>query len=66
MAAGRRVEPPEALSATRERCLAALAGLPAGLRSLEPADDPVWPVEVSPGLGALADKVRMGLEDSQR
>jgi nicotinate phosphoribosyltransferase len=66
MAAGRRVEPPEALSATRERCLAALAGLPAELRSLEPADDPVWPVEVSPGLGALADKVRMGLEDSQR
>jgi nicotinate phosphoribosyltransferase len=66
MAGGRRVEPPEPLSATRERCLAALAGLPPELRSLAPADDPVWPVEVSAGLGALADKVRLGLEDHQR
>jgi nicotinate phosphoribosyltransferase len=66
MAGGRRDEPPEPLSATRERCLAALAGLPPELRSLAPADDPVWPVEVSAGLGALADKVRLGLEDHQR
>jgi nicotinate phosphoribosyltransferase len=66
MAGGRRVEPPEPLSATRERCLAALAGLPPELRSLATADDPVWPVEVSAGLGALADKVRLGLEGHQR
>ncbi|HKA83725.1 MAG TPA: nicotinate phosphoribosyltransferase [Acidimicrobiales bacterium] len=67
MAGGRRVEPPEALSATRARCMAALAALPAELRSLEVGQQgPVWPVEVSTGLRALADKVRLGLEDHQR
>jgi hypothetical protein len=29
-------------------------------------DDPVWPVDISTGLAALADKVRSGLEDHQR
>jgi nicotinate phosphoribosyltransferase len=66
MAGGRRAEPPEPLTATRERCLAALAGLPPRLRSLEAADGPVWPVDVSAGLGSLADKVRLGLEDHRR
>ncbi|MGH9229753.1 MAG: nicotinate phosphoribosyltransferase [Acidimicrobiales bacterium] len=66
MAEGRRVQSPEPLAATRERCLGALAGLPPGLRSLEPADDPVWPVDVSTGLGALAEKVRVDLEDGKR
>lgn len=62
MADGRRVEPPEPLAATRERCLAALAGLPPQLRSLAPAGEPVWPVDISAGLGALAEKVRLDLE----
>ena len=67
MAGGRRVEPPEPLAATRERCLAALAGLPPQLRSLEVwQQGPVWPVEVSAGLGTLAEKVRLGLEDHHR
>jgi len=66
MAEGRRVESPEPLAATRERCLAALGGLPPQLRALDPADDPVWPVDVSGGLGALAEKVRLELEDDQR
>jgi nicotinate phosphoribosyltransferase len=66
MADGRRLEPPEPLAAIRQRCLAALAGLPPELRSLDPVDDPVWPVDISAGLAALADKVRSGLEDHQR
>jgi nicotinate phosphoribosyltransferase len=66
MAAGRRVEPPEPLDAVRNRCMATLAALPPEVRSLEPADDPVWPVEVSDGLQALADKVRGTLEDDER
>jgi nicotinate phosphoribosyltransferase len=66
MADGRRLEPPEPLAAIRQRCLAALARLPPELRSLEPVDDPVWPVDISAGLAALADKVRSGLEDHQR
>jgi nicotinate phosphoribosyltransferase len=66
MADGWRLEPPEPLAAIRQRCLAALAGLPPELRSLEPVDDPVWPVDISTGLAALADKVRSGLEDHQR
>jgi nicotinate phosphoribosyltransferase len=66
MADGRRLEPPEPLAAIRQRCLAALVGLPPELRSLEPVDDPVWPVDISTGLAALADKVRSGLEDHQR
>jgi nicotinate phosphoribosyltransferase len=62
MAEGGRIEPPEPLAVTRERCLRALAGLPPQLRVLERADGPVWPVDVSSGLGALAEKVRLGLE----
>jgi nicotinate phosphoribosyltransferase len=66
MAAGRRLGPPEPLAVTRERCMAALAGLPPRLRSLEPAADPLWPVDSSDGLTALADKVRLQLEDEER
>jgi nicotinate phosphoribosyltransferase len=66
MAQGARVGSPEPLAATRQRCLAALAGLAPQLRALEPTDDPVWPVEVSTGLGALADKVRLDLKDHER
>jgi nicotinate phosphoribosyltransferase len=65
MARGRRIASPEPLEAARERCLAALAGLPPQLRALEPADEPVWPVEVSSGLGALAEKVRLSLEEER-
>ncbi len=67
MRGGRRTGPPESLDAIRDRCLVAVAGLPASLRSLEPpspadepADGPVWPVETAPGLQALADVVRAG------
>jgi nicotinate phosphoribosyltransferase len=66
MAGGRRVEPPEPIVTTRERCLAALAGLPPQLRALEPADDPLWPVEVSDVLGSLSEKVRLDLEEHER
>jgi nicotinate phosphoribosyltransferase len=66
MAGGRRLGPPEPLAVTRKRCMAALAGLPPQLRSLEPADDPLWPVDSSDGLTALADKVRLQLEDEER
>jgi nicotinate phosphoribosyltransferase len=66
MAGGRRVEPPEPLATTRERCLAALGGLPPQLRALGPVDDPPWPVEVSDGLGSLAQKLRLELEDHER
>jgi hypothetical protein len=66
MAEGGRIEPPEPLAVTRERCSRVLAGLPPQLRVLERADDPVWPVDVSSGLGALAEKVRLDLEDHER
>jgi nicotinate phosphoribosyltransferase len=65
LAGGRRIDPPEPLAATRERCMAALAGLPPQLRALAPADEPSWPVDVSAGLGALAEKVRVGLEEDR-
>ncbi len=56
MAGGRRlaVEP---LDRIRARCVAALAALPPALRSLDPVAEPVWPVEVSAGLTALAAEV---------
>jgi nicotinate phosphoribosyltransferase len=62
MRGGRRTGPAEALDTIRDRCLDAVAGLPPALRSLEPAggDEPGWPVEVAPGLHALADAVREG------
>lgn len=60
MAGGRRLGPPEPLADVRARCLAGLAALPPLLRSLEPSADPLWPVDTSPGLGALVDRVRSG------
>jgi nicotinate phosphoribosyltransferase len=58
MRAGRRTAPPEALDAIRDRCLGAVEELPPVLRSLAPADEPLWPVDTAPGLGALAEAVR--------
>jgi nicotinate phosphoribosyltransferase len=60
MAGGQRVAPPEPLADIRARCTRALGDLPAQLRSLETAPDPLWPVDVSPGLEALVDQVRSG------
>ena len=57
---GRRIGPPEPLARMRERCMAALAALPGELRSLEPSETPLRRVDTSPGLQALADKVRTG------
>jgi len=61
MAAGRptRSEP---LAESRARCAAALAALPPDLRSLERAPYPVWKVDTSPGLAALASRVHAGLD----
>ena len=64
MDGGRRLGPPEPLDTIRERCVATLAALP-HLRALEPASGPQWPVDVSDGLQALADKVRDQLGDSR-
>jgi nicotinate phosphoribosyltransferase len=61
MAGGRRTGS-EPLATVRERCGAALAGLPADLRSLDPAPQPVWPVDVSPGLTALAGRLHDQLD----
>ena len=47
----------EPLADIRARCAGALAALPPVLRSLAPAPSPVWPVDVSPGLDALAERV---------
>jgi nicotinate phosphoribosyltransferase len=66
MAGGRLTGPPDTLAEVRERCMAALAGLPARARSLGPADGPSWPVESSPGLAALTDKVRAALVEPVR
>jgi nicotinate phosphoribosyltransferase len=66
MAGGRRTGPPEPLSAVRQRGMAAIAGLPARLRSLAEAADPLWPVELSPGLRAMADAVRTGQVAARR
>ncbi len=65
MDGGRRLGPPEPLDTIRQRCVATLAALPPHLRALEPASDRQWPVDVSDGLQALADKVRDELEDDQ-
>ena len=61
MAGGRRTAS-EPLAQSRERCMAALAALPPELRSLEPAPYPVWRVDTSPGLAALAARVHAGLD----
>ena len=65
MDGGRRLGPPEPLDTIRERCVATLAALPPHLRALEQASGPQWPVDVSDGLQALADKVRDQLGDSR-
>jgi nicotinate phosphoribosyltransferase len=57
MAGGQRLEV-EPLDRIRERCVAALATLPPALRAIDPAPQPAWPVEVSPGLTALAARAR--------
>lgn len=55
MAGGRRLDPPEALAAARERCRAGVASLPAPLRSLDtPAPAPV---SISPSLSRLAEEL---------
>ena len=61
MAGGRRTAV-ESLDAVRARAIATIAGLPEQLRDLAPPDGPVWPVEISPGLGGLADRVQAGLD----
>jgi nicotinate phosphoribosyltransferase len=61
MAGGRRTHA-EPLDRLRERATATIAGLPPVLRELAPADEPVWPVDVSPGLGDLASRVHAGLD----
>jgi nicotinate phosphoribosyltransferase len=66
MAGGERTGPSEGLATVRERCMAALAGLPAAVRTLAPVapgEGAGWPVATSPGLAALADKVRTARAD---
>jgi nicotinate phosphoribosyltransferase len=53
--AGRRVGPPPALGALRDRARAQVAALPEALRTLAPA--PAYPVEVASSLRALAAAV---------
>jgi nicotinate phosphoribosyltransferase len=65
MSAGRRTAV-ESLDRIRDRAMATLAGLPPQLRSFEPTTDPVWPVDVSPGVDALVTKVRSGLDADWR
>jgi hypothetical protein len=56
VAGGRRlVRPP--LAEARERCATALGSLPPRLRSLEVEPVPPFPVELAPGLHALAEAV---------
>jgi nicotinate phosphoribosyltransferase len=61
MASGRRTDV-EPLDRIRERATATIAGLHPRLRVLEPVDEPVWPVAVSPGLDDLAAHVHAGLD----
>ncbi|MBN2624240.1 MAG: nicotinate phosphoribosyltransferase [Acidimicrobiales bacterium] len=60
MVGGRRTGV-ESLDRIRERAVAALDALPPALRSLDDADEPLWPVEVSPGLDRLVARVHAGL-----
>lgn len=53
---GKRISPPESLSAARMRCAESLGRLPARLLSLRPA--PPYPVRYSAALQALLQKVR--------
>lgn len=61
MAAGRRTDV-EPLDRIRARAAHTLAWLPPSLRSLEPTSEPVWPVEVSPGLDRLAAEVHADID----
>ncbi len=61
MAAGRRTDV-EPLDRIRARAAGTLAWLPASLRSLDPTSDPVWPVDVSPGLDRLAAEVHADID----
>lgn len=56
----------EPIARIRERAMAELAALPEQLRSLEPADEPLWPVEISPGLRDCAERIRADLEAESR
>jgi nicotinate phosphoribosyltransferase len=56
VAGGRRLSRPP-LPEARERCAAAVAALPAWLRSLAPEAAAPFPVELSPALAALAEAV---------
>jgi nicotinate phosphoribosyltransferase len=58
MAEGRRLDPPEELHATRERCRAGLTSLPTQLRSLDSVARP--PVTVSDRLSRLARDLAAG------
>jgi nicotinate phosphoribosyltransferase len=63
MAGGRAAGRLDSLADVRGRCTAALAGLPPAVRSLAPAEGPAWPVETSPGLRALSDRMRLAWAD---
>src|SRR5579862_4104230 len=56
MRAGRRIAPPEPLSALRDRCMASLAQLPERYRQITRAAN--YPVRYSRGLKASLEKVR--------
>ena len=61
MTGGRRSEV-ESLVTIRARATATIAALPDQLRDLSAPDGPVWPVEISPGLRGLAERVQAGLD----
>jgi nicotinate phosphoribosyltransferase len=60
MAAGRPVDR-EPLDAIRSRAMTSIDALPDAVRSLAPADEPVWPVERSAGVDALVAEVESRL-----
>jgi nicotinate phosphoribosyltransferase len=61
VAGGRRLRRPP-LAEARERCAAGLATLPGWLRHLDVTPAPAFPVELAPGLHALAEAVGGPLE----
>ncbi len=63
MRAGRRLEKPESVAAIRARALHAIASLPPALRGLDEAAP--YPVEVSPALTLLEERVRKRLRALQ-
>jgi nicotinate phosphoribosyltransferase len=60
MSGGRRTSA-EPLRRSRERAMATIDWLPAPLRSLDVAHEPVWQVDVSPGLDELSARARSAL-----